>query len=244
MIAKAFPQLNHKTQLKEPSGWFAAGPSFRQAMTLLSDGAFKLFAHLCLQADRHTGCFTASQKELAAALGKSKRIIGCYVDELRSKAVCSVHPASNQHAATRFEIQEAFWPYLRAEPAADPPELRRYVESLRAAFAGLGCTSGDFGAADAAVARDLYRRRIPLGVIDEAMLLAACRKYSAWLNGQESGPIQSMKYFEPVIAEIQHQPLPPGYSGYLRHKIKQFAEAWATEKQSGASAAEEAVASC
>jgi hypothetical protein len=41
--------------LKQPSGWFAAGAAFRQALTLLSDGAFKLFAYLCLQAKRQTG---------------------------------------------------------------------------------------------------------------------------------------------------------------------------------------------
>ena len=221
--------------LKEPRNWFAAGPSFQRALTILSDGAFKLFAHLCLQADRRTGRVSASQRELAAAIGKSKRIIGRYVDELESKGVCLVEHARNQYTATSFEIQDAFWPYRRPRQAEDPPELYRFVESLRDAFLGLGCTSGNFGAADVSVARDLYHRRIPVGVIEEAMLMAACRKYSAWLNGHESGPIQSMRYFESVITEIQQQPFPPGYAGYLRGKVGQFAAVWAGRKQAAVS---------
>jgi hypothetical protein len=36
--------------LKNPRGWFAAGAEVQKAMTLLSDGAFKLFVYLCLKA--------------------------------------------------------------------------------------------------------------------------------------------------------------------------------------------------
>ena len=39
--------------LKQPTGWFAAGRKVAQALAVLSDGAFKLYIHLCLQADRH-----------------------------------------------------------------------------------------------------------------------------------------------------------------------------------------------
>ena len=34
--------------LKQPTGWFAAGREFAQAITLLSDGAFKLYVYTCL----------------------------------------------------------------------------------------------------------------------------------------------------------------------------------------------------
>lgn len=68
--------------LKEPSGWFAAGASFRRALLTLSDGAFKLFAHLCLEADRRTGRCEAVHAELAKAVGKSRRIVGKYIAEL------------------------------------------------------------------------------------------------------------------------------------------------------------------
>ena len=36
--------------LKQPTGWFAAGREFAQAITILSDGAFKLYVYACLRA--------------------------------------------------------------------------------------------------------------------------------------------------------------------------------------------------
>ena len=66
MNRPTLPPSNTGSKLKERAGWFAAGQSFRLALTTLSDGAFKLFAYLCLQADRRTGKFAASHSELAA----------------------------------------------------------------------------------------------------------------------------------------------------------------------------------
>ena len=41
--------LNHHT------GWFATGREMQQALTLLSDGAFKLYVYVCLHAERSSG---------------------------------------------------------------------------------------------------------------------------------------------------------------------------------------------
>jgi hypothetical protein len=48
-------------KLKDPSGWFAAGPRMLQALHLLSDGAFKLFAYISLTASRSTGRLSVTQ---------------------------------------------------------------------------------------------------------------------------------------------------------------------------------------
>jgi len=45
--------------LKQPTGWFAAGREFTQAITILSDGAFKLYVHACLMANRYNGRLSA-----------------------------------------------------------------------------------------------------------------------------------------------------------------------------------------
>src|SRR6266508_260793 len=50
MNNQTFPPKNERLSLKEPTGWFAAGDAFRKALASLSDGAFKLFAYLCLEA--------------------------------------------------------------------------------------------------------------------------------------------------------------------------------------------------
>ena len=116
--------------LKIAAGWFPAGDSFRKALDVLSDGAFKLFAFLCLEADRRSGRYKATQKELAAALGKSKRVGGAYVNELQEKRICSVEPGKNQFAPTVFKISGSYWPHERPEPTHGP-EQNAYVESVR-----------------------------------------------------------------------------------------------------------------
>jgi hypothetical protein len=61
--------MNERLSLKQTTGWFPAGDAFRKALAILSDGAFKLFAYLCLEA-RHRR-FQTTHKELAFAMGKS-----------------------------------------------------------------------------------------------------------------------------------------------------------------------------
>jgi len=62
-----------RLRLKQSSGLFAADDSFRRAPDRLSDGAFKLFAQLCLEAERSSGRLTFRQTEPARRLGKSRR---------------------------------------------------------------------------------------------------------------------------------------------------------------------------
>ena len=216
--------MNSHPGLKQPSGWFAAGATFRKALSLLSDGAFKLFAYLCLEANRQTGRLEATHKELMRALGKSKRSIGTYIEELQTHQICNVFPAKNQYGRTMFEVADAYWPYNRGDcqSSTDP---QAYVESVREYFLSFGCVSGTFSAADQQIAQRLYERAIPLAVIENAMLLGVCRKYICWLNQQSREPIQTLRYFQSVISEVQAQPLPPGYAAYLRQKIQQLVRA-------------------
>ncbi|MBP1601740.1 MAG: hypothetical protein H6Q06_1891 [Acidobacteria bacterium] len=215
--------------LKERSGWFAAGDSFRQALLTLSDGAFKLFAHLCLEADRRTGRYEADQSDLARRIGKSRRIVGKYVEELEQKGVCTIQRGRNQYARTCFEIRDQYWPYRRAHDLGSNAghERNAFVDAIRDSFVSLGCTTGKFSSRDACLAGDWQQRGIPLAVAQDALLMGACRKYSSWFNSGPTAPIGSLAYFESLIAEMQERPLPAGYDTYLRMKIVQLAGAWA-----------------
>ena len=108
------------------------------------------------------------------------------------------------------------------------PGLLRSLEgcygTVREWFLSLGCVSGKFGAAASKSSPDAGG--ISLALIENAMLLGACRKYGSWLQGKALKPIQSIRYFEALIAEIQKEPLPLGYSGYLRKKIRQLNAMW------------------
>ena len=232
MTDQSFLSTNERLRLKQTTGWFAAGDAFRKALALLSDGAFRLFVYLCLGADRRTGRLLATHRELAVALGKSKRAIGTYVAELEAEGICLVQSGKNQFAGTIFEISDCFWPYHRIANT-EPPEQETYIDAVRDCFLGLGCGSGRFGAAEIATARNLQRRGIPLAVVEDAMFLGASRKYMSWFEGNAREPIQSLAYFKDVIAEVQDKPFPPGYSAYLRKKVREFAAAWNEAVKSG-----------
>jgi hypothetical protein len=223
-------------RLKEPYGWFAAGASFRRALQALSDGAFKLFAHLCLEADRRTGCLEAAQAELAKAIGKSRRIVGKYIEELEDQQVCTVRSAKNQYGRTCFEIRDEYWPYLRMRPVGDTNGQAdgSYVDVIKSRFVALGCTVGKFSVRDAQFAQALQRRGVPLETVQDALLMGAIRKYVSWLNGGSPQPIASLAYFAAVVSEIQERPFPADYREYLRMKVVQLAKAWEKEAAQGA----------
>lgn len=234
MMAMSSPAVKAREDglcLKEPSGWFAAGASFHRALRTLSDGAFKLFAHLCLEADRRTGRLEAVQGEVAKAIGKSRRIVGKYIEELEQKEVCTVRPGRNQYAGTIFEIRDDYWPYRRAQEDEDTDGRVRdaYVDTVKGNFVDIGCTVGKFSAHDAQYAQDLQGRGVPLETVLDAIRLGAVRKYVSWLNGGSPQPIGSLAYFSAVISEIEDRPLPEGYREYLQGKVRQLAKAWATE---------------
>ena len=100
-----------RLMLKQPTGWFAAGREFAQAITLLSDGAFKLYVYACLHADRHTGCLRATVEELARAVETTPTAIAMNVDELQERAVCCVR--RHRSPQLMLEIRDRFWPYQR-----------------------------------------------------------------------------------------------------------------------------------
>jgi len=168
------------SNLKASSGWFAAGVPFLHALNILSDGAFKLFVYVSLQADRSTGAYQATQTELARALGKSRRIIGKYIAELKGKGICSMNAAKNQHARNTVQILDDYWPYVRpCIGDVSPKEEDAYVAAVRDSFLATGCTLGTFGTADVKMARALRGSGVALEVVQQALLLGACRKYSS-----------------------------------------------------------------
>jgi len=128
--------------LKQPSGFFAAGSQMRDALTVLSDGAFKIFVYVCLQADRHTAQLRFRMAELAQATGHSTRSLTTYLEELRRTEVALVYRAANQHELGRIEVCDRFWPYVKPVgiPSQDP-EQTLYVARVRGCFLEPACVT-------------------------------------------------------------------------------------------------------
>ena len=205
-----------------------------------SDGAFKLFAWLCVKADKTDGSIQITHRQLSLALGKSKRAVGTYVAELQRKGVCRVEVARNQYAQTSLEICDEYWPYQKSNASIEAPTLNMatsatadpnsldYVATVRQWFLSLECGKKSFSAADEHFARELNERGVAIRTVENALLLGACRKYVSWLNRETSSavsPISSLAYFQDVIAEAEElqDSFTEDYRRYLRGKLKKYA---------------------
>ena len=73
---------------------------------------------------------------------------------------------------------------------------------------------------DQSMARRLFEQSIPLSLVESALLLATLRRLVRPSELPPLPKIRSLAYFQPVIAELQQQPLPDGYLDYLRLKLQ------------------------
>ena len=205
--------------LKQPTGWFAAGREVAQAMTLLSDGAFKLYVHLCLQAERHTARVVLNAAGWTQALRKDPAWIEASLGELYRHHVCVA-------CGGGVEICDRFWPYEKqtGNPAAAPEA--EFVRQVRTAFLKPACVRSVFTAADEKLALKLYQREVSLEQVGRAIWLGCARKYVAMLNGQTRQPITSLAYFASLIEEVSQPHIPASYWDHVRHKMEDIEKRW------------------
>ena len=221
-------------RLKHPSGWFAAGREVARGLALLSDGAFKVYIHLCLNADRRTGQLSAEQGRLATALRKSRRPVVTYLDELRRQGVCSIQAAVNQHLGGQIEICDAFWPYEKAQPSAKTDTLAGYVEQTRRLLSARRCVGSAFAPADERLAASLFERNVSIEHVEHAVLLGCARKYVALINRQSGDSIVSFSYFQNVIEEAQELKMPADYWRHLQMRVDRLEQQWTQMKAAAA----------
>lgn len=205
--------------LKQPTGWFAAGREVAQALALLSDGAFKLYVHLCLEADRQTGRVRIESAALTRILRKDAASIEAGLDELQHQGVCECQ-------ADQVEICDRFWPYQKQVTlAAGPPEVE-FLRQARAAFLAPACVRSTFTTADEKLARNLGLGGVTLERLRRAIWLGCARKYVALLNGQSQQPITSLAYFASLIEEVSQPQIPISYWDHVRRRMEELEKRW------------------
>lgn len=74
---------------------------------------------------------------------------------------------------------------------------------------------------DRYLATKLYRQGVPLLEIECALLLG-CARRELQEHDEPLQPIRSLRYFVPLLAEVQSQPLDPNYVRYLRGKLAEL----------------------
>ena len=223
-------------QLKQPRGWFAAGEGFRRALGLLSDGAFKLFAWICLHAERPSGELAFERAALARSLGKSRSALGRHLAELAARRVCEIEPAPNQHRASRLRVLPAFWPYrpapsrsAAAASAVPDGSCAAYVEGVRLLLARPACVQAPFTAADERLAEDWHRAGIPLETVRQALLLGCLRKSFALIDRPDAQPIGSLRYFEGPLEEVRSGSFPTAYWQHVESHLERCEQHWRTQ---------------
>jgi len=204
--------------LKQPSGWFAAGREVAQALALLSDGAFKLYIHLCLEADRHTGRALIEPATLTHNLRKDPSWIEDSLGELQRNQVC-------ERRGNRVEICDRFWPYQKVGTSAADPEAH-FVRQVREVFLKPACVRSAFSAADEKLALHLCRRAVEWEQVRRAIWLGCARKYAAMLNGQTRLLITSLAYFTSLIEEVAQPQIPASYWEHVRRRMEEMERRW------------------
>jgi hypothetical protein len=207
------------SRLKQPTGWFAAGHEVDDALSLLSDGAFRLFMWLCLHADRSRGSIRANNSGLTRTLGRGEEQIAAALDELVRKRVCIFYIDGV------IEIADRFWPYQRTCDSAPATDLAGYIGEVKRRFLERRCVRSIFTAADQQLAAEFHRMGIPILDVERAILLGCLRKYAAVVNNGGGTPITSLHYFRNLLNEAGKN-ISPDYWSYVAHKITRFEQHW------------------
>jgi hypothetical protein len=85
-------------------------------MTVLSDGAFKLYVFLCLRADRSSARLEVDQSNIAKCLAKSRRSVITYFEELCQQGICDAVLPRNCHGDTGGAGGHRRRPSLHVQP--------------------------------------------------------------------------------------------------------------------------------
>jgi hypothetical protein len=212
--------------LKNPSGWFAAGVEVQKAMAKLSDGAFRLFVYLCLNARRDTGVFDSNLTQLAKNVKRGQHTVRMYLREMEAAGICRFSFSYSRLGRGMVEITEAYWPYQK-HPQKDPGNgTTEFVAAIRKMLQARGCVKKLVSTADEIIARQWFEQGISLERIEQAILLGCIRKYVSWRNNQTRTMIGSLQYFVPLLEELQETKADPEYWNYLRYRLTRMENEW------------------
>ena len=226
--------MNSSLRLKNARNWFAAGVEVQQALELLTDGAFKVFMYICLNAERHAGILHTTQVELAHTLKKSNGTIRKYLGEMENAGICRNNFSNNPVTRGSVQITPSYWPYetdAGQSPTHDDGS-DRFIAEIRKMLGERACVRSSFSTADEVLARQWFNAAVPLDRIGQAILMGCARKYVAWRNNQAvQGPILALRYFDPILEEIANQKLDADYWEFLRFRIQRHEKLWIEKHQ-------------
>lgn len=97
-----------------------------------------------------------------------------------------------------------------------------YVNAVLELYLQLPDTAAYFSDLDYQQAEEWFLRQVPLETVRLALLLAAYRRASRPPQAPPLPPIRCLRYFGPVLDELQANPLSPKVAAYLRYKAQKL----------------------
>jgi len=108
--------------------------------------------------------------------------------------------------------------HLRSSRSGGEMNQRDYVQTVLDIYVSLPNAPERPRRDDRYLATKLYRQRVALMEIECALLLG-CARRELQEHDEPLERIRSLRYFVPVLEEVQHQSLDAGYVRYLREKL-------------------------
>jgi len=97
-----------------------------------------------------------------------------------------------------------------------------YVRFVLDVYLGLPETPARSNRRDRLCAEQWFAAGVPRERAETALILASLRRLGRPMERKLLGRIRSLAYFQPVVEELEQEPLSPGYAGYLRGKWQQW----------------------
>jgi hypothetical protein len=214
---------------KRSLAWFPLPIQCQTLIADLSDGAFKLLIFLYLNVDRETAQLSFKQTVLARILRKSRRSLAAYLMELQERRICIIRMSANQYAGGTIQIQEAYWPYaITHSTSANAQD--RYLQVIQSYLQPRNCIRCRFSASDRQLAQNWFQAGVEPQAIERAIMLACSRKYISWLNGGDSQPIVSLRYFEQILQEVLQEKASPEYWDFLKAQLERIEQKWVSSR--------------
>ena len=106
----------------------------------------------------------------------------------------------------------------------DQPAISRqeYVRKVIDAYRHTPGTTGAVRRPDRLLAAQLYQRGVPLGVVENALLLAAARRLLRPATAPSLATVRCLAYFLPVLEEVLELKVSEDYFQHLRRRIQRL----------------------
>ena len=102
------------------------------------------------------------------------------------------------------------------------PTSQDYIHAVLELYLQLPDTPAYFSELDHEQAEQWHQQQVPLETLRLALLLAAYRRASRSSQAPPLPPIRSLRYFRPVLEELQAHPPSPQVAAYLRYKAEKL----------------------